>query len=143
MARPKFDVSQVREVLDTICATMGDHTDKNPSGGLNPRYLDQGQPACLVGMILAHLGFSPGVLRELDKEHAALPYSSHPILKRFSPDARALLEFLQSRNDGQWTWGRARREAFRVRNYWRTLNPRFALPGPWCTFENEIKDGDE
>jgi len=131
MTRTTFDVDKLREVLDSVVAQDPDHVDRRPAGKLPPRYLDCGKPACLVGVILARLGVSRGLLRELDKEGSPLWASRHPIRKRFTPEAWALLSYLQSWNDGRRPWGLVRRDAFRADPYWTS-------PGPWCTADNAI-----
>lgn len=84
--------------------------DRRPSADLPPRYLDQGQPACLVAVVLAELGVSTGVLRALDREPGSrgagirLWGSFHPVQKRFTRDAWALLALVQAGNDRGYSW---------------------------------------
>ena len=141
MRKQRIDVPAVREALDAICETMSGHKDEFSFSlaGLRPRFLAQGKPCCLAGMILAHLGVSPGVLRDMDSTRLPLQLISHPIQKRFTPVAWDLLIFLQGKNDSAWRWGEARRAAFRVDPYWVKINTKFAFPGEWCTLDNEIK----
>lgn len=56
----KYDVSDVREVLDRIVLENPGKVDRRPSGKLPPRYLEHGEPACLAGEILSRSGRSLG-----------------------------------------------------------------------------------
>lgn len=140
MARTVHTVAEVRVILDTVAAERPDHVDRRPEGGLTPRFIDHGQPACLVGVILAELGVSTGLLRALDREGKALDASEHPLRRRFTPEAWALLAHLQHGNDGALTWSQARVQAFRPDPYWLQVYPKRAYPGPWCTEANAITD---
>lgn len=140
MPRTVYTVAEIRQILDAVAAERPDHIDRRPDNGLTPRFIDHGKPACLVGVILARLGVSTGLLRGLDREGQALDESRHPLRRRFTPDAWALLAYLQSANDGASTWGRVRVQAFRPDPYWLRVYPKRAYPGPWCTSDNAITD---
>lgn len=136
----RYDVDAVRAVLDQVAAEHPDKVDRRPDGGLHPRYIEHGRPACLVAVILTRLGVSKGKLRQLDQEDRRVGESADPLWRRFTRDARGLLHYLQSQNDGAETWSQARRAAFRIHPY---LHRRFARPGPWCTDDNAINQEDQ
>lgn len=109
----KIDVAQVRVVLERIAATEPGRRDRR-AGVLPARYLDQGQPNCLVALVLHDLGISIGVLRALDREyptgeiiHAGVRVveSRNPALRRFTPNALKLLDYVQRRQDDGQPWG--------------------------------------
>ena len=140
----KIDVPDVRAALDLVVAEQPDRKDRRAANRLEPRYVEDGAPACLVAAVLHRLNFTLGLLKSLDHEAGrhgggvVLSDSKSPIRRRFTPEAWALLAFLQKENDRRGTWEQARREAFSVDSYWMNRNPRFAYPGPWCTADNAI-----
>lgn len=140
MPRTLHTVDEIRTILDTVTAERPDHIDRRPNAGLTPRFIDHGQPACLVGVILARLGVSTGLLRALDRDGARLDEIEHPLRRRFTPEAWALLAYLQHGNDGATSWQEVRRRAFRPDPYWLRVYPKRAWPGPWCTSDNAITD---
>ncbi|MGW5220958.1 hypothetical protein ACWEQA_24125 [Nocardia sp. NPDC004085] len=112
--RRRFDVADIQTVLVAIVSADPDRRDQHVATGHTPRYVVAGRPCCLVAVVLSELGFSLGVLRALDRESRQptrravttieLSESEHPILNRFTPAARALLELLQRRQDRRQPW---------------------------------------
>lgn len=118
--RGKITVAQVRAVLEEIAATEPDRRDRR-AGLLPPRYVDQGQPNCLVALVLERLGISLGVLRQLDQEHPTgeivhagvrVAESRNPSLRRFDRAALDLLDHVQRQQDAGRTWGSIVCDAF-------------------------------
>jgi hypothetical protein len=138
-ARRRVSVSDIQRVLHEIASEEPDHADRRAVDGLPARYLDHGQPNCLVARVLHRLGFSIGVLRALDEEYPTgelvhsgveVGESRHPALKRIDPLALRLLQHVQSQQDRGERWGRIVKDAFTVRRavaYWDRRNK------PWLT----------
>lgn len=119
----KVHVSDVRDALDAVAGRHPYRKDRRHSDSLPPRYIDQGQPACLVALILIELGFSANLLRDLDRErpvgtlHTAgvqISESQHPALRRIDPLAMQLLRYLQGMQDSGYLWSFLAQEAFKV-----------------------------
>lgn len=144
--KTRIGVADVRSVLDAVVAEQPDHRDRRPAGDLPPRYVDDGKPGCLVAVLMHQLGVSVGMLRALDREAGRygagvqLLHTRLQVRRKFTPDAWALLTFLQRQNDSAATWAGARTAAFKADPYWLHANPKFAYPGPWCTPENAIAE---
>lgn len=124
----RVDVRAVRTALDTVAARHPYRKDRRAKDGLPPRYIDQGQPNCLVAMVLVELGFPPTLLRELDRELPVgtlhreavdIAESRHPALRRMDPLARQLLQWCQRRQDSGCIWQYIAEEAFKI-NGWTT-----------------------
>jgi hypothetical protein len=117
-----YDVQKVSAALDQVIESNPLHTDRRASTGkLGCRYMEHGEPACLVACVMAQLGVSLGVLKMLDDEGTApgsvqLRGTIHPIRKRFTPSAWDLLVYLQRENDAGWEWDRCRQHAFDPKN---------------------------
>ncbi len=106
----------VQAVTAALTAVVREHpkrADRRAVDGLPARYIDRGQPNCLVALVLLRLGFSVGVLRALDQEHPVgelcqagvkVAESRHPALKKIDPLARALLQFVQDGQDRGERW---------------------------------------
>lgn len=104
-------VAQVKATLAAVAAEQSDHMDARVDRKLAPRYVEHGQPCCLAAVILHRLGFTIAQLRQLDTEPGTsgggviLDQSRHPLLRRVAPEARALLAYVQKRQDsGRETW---------------------------------------
>lgn len=104
-------VAQVKQTLSELAAEQGGHVDARVARQLAPRYVEHGQPCCLVAVILYRLGFKVPQLRQLDAEPGMkgggvqFGKSGHPLMKRIEPDARTLLDYLQVNQDsGRGTW---------------------------------------
>ena len=145
MSRKRITVDQVIEVMDAVVDGYPDGSDVRVgrSSGLGGRYVEHGEPCCLVGVMLVRFGASVATLKDLDREDEDITGSSHPYWKRFDPVALDLLSFLQRRNDSGSSWEQARREAFTANSYWKQwIKPGEALyqervfPGRWCNDMN-------
>lgn len=119
--KSKIGVDLVRAAMNEIVVTAPTHVDHRATDGLPARYVEHGQPVCLVAKILVRLGYSVAVLKELDREypmgeiiHAGVQIgrSRHPALRKLSPEALALLQFLQDQQDRGLSWGRIAVKAF-------------------------------
>lgn len=113
----KHNSFDVLLVMDEVVTENPGRTDRR-IGELAPRYVDQGQPNCLVAVILARMGISLGVLRQLDREQwgaggIILWATEHSIRRRFTTAAWELLSALQFCNDIGDPWTKA---AEKVRN---------------------------
>lgn len=127
--RRRIGVEDVRTVLNQIANEFPSRRDRRAEDGLPARYIDRGQPNCLVAMVLTRLGFSMGVLKALDQEYPVgelfhpgvrVVESRHAALKKIAPSARALLQYVQDAQDAGQPWGKIIRDAF-------STNP-FLLP---------------
>jgi len=119
--------ADVKHALDRVVDDDPARTDRRIEAHLNPRYLDQGQPTCLVAELLIELGYRTALLRDLDREHSVghvaatgvrIHESRHPALKRLDPKARRLLQFLQNRQDRGQCWDFIAEQAFRPKPVW-------------------------
>lgn len=135
MSKHRHDVAQVREAMEAVCAETPEYADQRARCS----YLERGKPTCLDAAILARLGVSTGLLRDLDKEGTRINATRHPLRRRFTEQAWELLTYLQNSNDAGTPWGRIREEAFRPNPYWWRVNRRYALAAmPWLTEETAI-----
>ncbi len=109
----RITVAAVSDVLRSIVAEHPGRCDRRATDGLPARYIDRGQPNCLVAMVLVRLGFSTGVLRALDQEHPVgdlcqpgvkVAESRHPALRKIDPLARQLLQHVQDLQDLGCRW---------------------------------------
>lgn len=126
MSASKITVEAVKEALVDIVSDAGHVADPRAENEQPARYLSGGQPNCLVAHVLKRLGFSIGILRALDREHAVgnishsgvqVAHSRHPALKKIDDKALALLQYVQNKQDAGMRWGRIVADAF--------------TPGPW------------
>lgn len=117
----RITVAHVREVLEKIAAESPDMRDRR-AGVLVPRYIDQGEPGCLVAIVLTRLGFPLSMLRALDREHRTgdifhagvrIEESRNPSLRRIDKPARQLLAYVQRNQDRGVRWGAIVRDSFR------------------------------
>lgn len=124
----RIDVRAVRQALDTVARRDPYRKDRRVKDGLPARYIDQGQPNCLVAAVLVELGFPTTLLRDLDRERPVgalfsagvdIAESNHPALKRIDPVARQLLQYCQRRQDSGYLWQYIAEEAFQG-NGWLT-----------------------
>lgn len=124
-------VNQVRVELDRLAVEHPDRADPRPAGGQPPRYVVNGQPACLVAHVLHRLGMSVGALRALDHETGRrgagvrINESRHPALRGADPRALALLAYVQFVQDGGYSWGTAAQDAFAAKHRYGRF------PRPW------------
>lgn len=106
MSTKKIDATAVKEILAAVVAEDPKRTDRRAGTGiLTPRYAEHGCPACLVGEIMFRLGVSLNVLKEMHE--IQLRHLRHPVMKRFTPNAWAMLVALQWCNDRDQTWAQA------------------------------------
>lgn len=117
----KITVALVRAVLEDIAARYPGRVDRRASDEVPARYVEADRPSCLVAVVLDRLGFSIGVLKTLDVEHAVgelctagvrVAESRHPALRRIDPAARALLQWVQDQQDAGREWGAIVSKAF-------------------------------
>jgi hypothetical protein len=122
----RITVPAVRAVLEEVVAQYPNRIDRRAIDDLPARYIDRGQPNCLVALVLTRLGFSPGVLRALDQEHptgslvdagAKVAESRHPALRKLHTDARLLLQYVQDHQDRGEQWSRIVVDAFKPRTW--------------------------
>lgn len=122
MASPVITVADVKETLEIIASASPDRIDTTAVAGGIPRYVTKGKPNCLVARVLAELGISTRTLSQLDYEvpvggivdaGVKIAESRNPELRRLVPAARALLQFVQDKQDRGARWGRAARAALR------------------------------
>lgn len=137
----KYDLDKVIQAMDQVIDEQPERIDRRAEGRLGCVYAEHGAAACLVGEMLANLGVEVRTLKGLDREGKYIHESEHPFWRRFQPEARDLLSFLQWQNDDRWTWDAARKRAFTVRRSWFEEGPESrhyhrAFPGPWVTAEN-------
>lgn len=144
MPRWRYDLDEVIRVMDEVIDKEPKRIDRRAEGRLGCVYAEHGAAACLVGAVLVKLGVEVRTLRGLDREGKYISESAHPFWRRFQPEARNLLSFLQRQNDASWTWSQARERAFTVRRRWFEEGPESryyhrAFPGDWLTAENYRK----
>lgn len=123
----KITVTAVRAALEQIATAFPARVDRRAADDLPARYVDQGAANCLVAKVLENLGFSLGILKALDAEHPVgdltaagvrVAESRHPALRKIDPQAKLLLQWVQTRQDGGQAWGRIVADAFRTKSLW-------------------------
>lgn len=144
MPRWRYDLDQVIQAMDQVIDKEPGRIDRRAEGRLGCVYAEHGAAACLVGEMLVALGIEVRTLRGLDREGKYIHESEHPFWRRFQPEAKDLLSFLQRQNDDRWTWDTARLRAFTVERRWFVEGPESryyhrAFPGSWVTAENYRK----
>jgi hypothetical protein len=101
-------VEQVKQALREVAEEQTGQVDARVERNLAPRYVEHGQPCCLVAVVLHRLGFSVAQLKQLDAEPGrqgggvVFGQSRHPLMRRISADARQLLDYVQVRQDRGW-----------------------------------------
>lgn len=140
MSRKPITVDDVEPVLKAIASADPDHVDRRAGEDLPARYVEHGKPSCLVARVLVKLGFSLGVLRQLDTEHpigwlfdvgVPIAESRHPALKRIDPLAMQLLKHVQDQQDKGLRWGVIVVDALHVRKDWFFGDRRERERKPW------------
>lgn len=108
----KIDAPRIVQVLQQITVEDPDHVDDRAQGRRGgPRYVVHGQPHCLVAVVLDRLGVSTGAIAQLDRQRrpgeGSIQFSKgrHPITRRFTPGALALLDRVQELQDAGLAWG--------------------------------------
>lgn len=144
MPRWRYDLDDVIRVMDQVIDKEPNRIDRRAEGRLGCVYAEHGAAACLVGEMLVALGIEVRTLKGLDREGKYIHESEHPFWRRFQPEGRDLLSFLQRQNDASWTWATARDRAFTVQRRWFEEGPESryyhrAFPGDWVTAENYRK----
>jgi hypothetical protein len=135
MSRTRFTVPQVLEALYAACDAAPYYEDRRARCS----YLEDGKPTCLDAVILAQLGVSVGLLRDLDKEGARIDHTRHPLRRRFTPEAWELLAYLQRCNDAGQVWRRIGQEVNQVDGYWWRVKRAHALAQkPWVTEQTAV-----
>lgn len=124
--RRKISVTDVRTALVEVVSEDPEHADPRVVDDLPPRYIAQGEPVCLVAKVLTRLGFSVGVLKQLDTEprigdilHKGVKVaeSRHPALRKIDPVALRLLAYVQDQQDRGQKWANIVGEAFNRSRY--------------------------
>lgn len=144
MPRWRYDLDQVIEAMDRVVDKEPERIDRRAEGRLGCVYAEHGAAACLVGQMLVALGVEVRTLKGLDREGKYIHESEHPFWRRFQPEARDLLSFLQRQNDASWKWTTVRDRAFTVERRWFEEGPESryyhrAFPGDWVTADNYRK----
>lgn len=134
-------VEQVKTTLAAVAGEDGEHQDARASRRLEPRYVEHGEPCCLVAVVLHRLGFTVAQLRQLDTEAGTagggivFRESRHPLLKRIDPAARPLLAYIQDEQDAGRPWAEVADRALQRGRFdpaqhqgWIFNRPR---PHPW------------
>lgn len=137
-------MAKVLEDLNALVA-LEQKGDPRVARGLPGRYLERGEPCCLVAHLLFRQGVSTGMLREMDRTGGKGGGGQYlfdlklPVKHRYTELAWELLCYLQGCNDGGMTWEAARDDAFTLDGYWLRVNPKFANKNkPWLTKENAL-----
>lgn len=130
--RKRITVAMVRAALVDIAARNPRRVDRRDDhrvdAELPTRYAGRGGPACLVAQVLTRLGFTLGQLKALDAEHPVgelftagvrVTESRHPALRRLDDNAKALLQWVQDKQDAGHQWGRIVADAWRPRSVWK------------------------
>lgn len=127
-------MQKVREVLDAVVNPEPERVDRRAEADtMACRYVENGCPSCLVGVILYRLGFSVGRLKMLDRAAQGEPILLHGsgLDRYFTPLAFELLCYLQRSNDAGLTWGKSRENALTPDRYW-SAHPRWRYHRkPW------------
>lgn len=144
MPRWRYPLDEVIRAMDQVIDKEPERIDRRAEGRLGCVYAEHGAAACLVGEMLVALGVEVRTLKGLDREGKYIHESEHPFWRRFQPEGRDLLSYLQRQNDASWTWGQARERAFTVQRRWFSEGPESryyhrAFPGDWVTAENYRK----
>jgi hypothetical protein len=91
-------LAHVKTALEAVVREKGSHVDDRVDRKLPPRYVEHGEPCCLVANILHRCGFTIAQLKQFDTEpgHGGgggiiLTESRHPLLKRIDPAALELV----------------------------------------------------
>lgn len=117
----RHTVESLRPLLRDLAVEFAGCYDERARKGQLSRYLHAGEPGCLIAVVLTRLGFSVGVLGELDREASQrrtpnagvrINASRHPIHGRFDRKALWLLDYLQQQQDACRSWDEAIRSAF-------------------------------
>ncbi len=120
----RITVAAVRTALEDIARLNPGRVDRRSDDETPARYVEWDRPACLVARVLERLGYGIGILKALDAEHAVgelcLPGvrvadSRHPAISRLDDNAKALLQWVQDRQDEGRMWGRIVADAFKAR----------------------------
>ena len=134
----RITLDAVIDTLRALAEELPDKVDPRVGRGLPPRYVEHGEPVCLVAVLLHRLGYSVGHLKQLNREGpqaaqastggVVLGRSRNPLLRRIDPVARDLLDAVQAKQDrgGWYTWRRAVDETLTPSDYdryWMTRNP--------------------
>lgn len=110
MSRRRIDHHQVLDVLRQVASEFPDRVDHR-SGLRRARYVEHGEPHCLVAVVMARLGTPVGQIAELDRQRpdgtVRIDTSNHPAVRRFTPVARELLGRVQRLQDSGVPWGEA------------------------------------
>lgn len=145
MSRERIDVPQVLADLEELVA-LEKAGDPRVARGLPGRYMEHGEPCCLVARLMFKEGISTGQLKELDAPRTGgggldLRSVRGPIKHRYTPKAWDLLLFLQKCNDRGWSWDWCRKEALTVSKHFFTHRhlPAYRDHHTWVTEENVLE----
>lgn len=146
MSRERIDVPQVLTDLEEL-VELEKAGDPRVARGLPGRYMEHGEPCCLVARLMFKEGISSGQLKALDHAEGRLGGGQElfsvkgPIKHRYTPKAWDLLLFLQKCNDRGWSWDWCRKEALTVSRYFFTHRhlPAYRDTHTWITRENVLE----
>lgn len=105
-----YDAPAVLDTLRDVTSEQPDRVDERHRLR-TARYVVHGQPHCLVAVVLDRLGVSTGAIAQLDRQRRPgessiqLSKGRHPITRRFTPGALALLDRAQELQDSGLSWG--------------------------------------
>lgn len=116
MSKAKYDVPRVRTSLEALGKQFPDRYDQRVAAGHKPRYFYHGDPSCLGAYLLLDLGFSEKTIKHLD-DGESVQVQAAAFRKRFTPEAWALVEWVQKHNDGARHWGWIAAEAFNNKSW--------------------------
>ncbi len=134
----RIKLSTVIDTLQALAEEFPDKVDPRVDRGLPPRYVEHGEPVCLVAVLLHRLGYSVEHLKQLNREGSQAAQASsggvvfgrsrNPLLRRISPVARNLLDAVQAKQDrgGYYTWKRVVAETLTPSDfdrYWMARKP--------------------
>lgn len=146
MSRERIGVDRVRADLDEL-VKLERSEDPRVARGLPGRYMEHGEPCCLVARLMFAEGISIGQLKDLDHAEGRpgggqeLRDVKGPIKHRYTPQAWDLLVYLQKCNDRGWSWAACRKEAFTVSKWFFTYRhlPAYRDSHTWITKDNMME----
>lgn len=112
---PRLSEDRAWDLLVAAAAEDPRHRDPSVTDGRTPRYLHNGQPTCLVALVLVRAGVPAAVLRRANRTPIA---ALHTVA--MTRRARELLAEAQANQDAGCTWGLAVERT--ARRHGRALN---------------------
>jgi hypothetical protein len=97
-----LDAQVAKKGADFIYQAPDESTRPNVAGGVCLYYNDDNTPGCIVGHVLADIGYGPNAVNE------GAGASSLPVIKlAFDGDSQTLLDCVQESQDAGSSWGEA------------------------------------